>query len=222
MRSPRWSAFTGWLIVASLATGGFAAFSPRPAAAPPTTTQPPASHVGDDAGRVMAMAFLSAGYDLAPSAPAVPTSIPPDPRGDRPISPTAPTPTSTSTTTSGPTTTTTTVVTHEHSPVSWPSGSTCLASWYGPGFDGRTTASGEIFDSEALTGAVHEVAFNTMVTVTRIETGDSVIVRINDRGPYVWRGAWFRHPARCIDLSAAAMRALGGIDIGVLPVTIEY
>ncbi len=73
-----------------------------------------------------------------------------------------------------------------------------------------------------MTGALHNVEFDTLVTVTRPDTGASVVIRINDRGPYEWRGAWYRHPTRCIDLSEAAMRALGGIEMGILSVTIEY
>ncbi len=212
MRSLRWSAFISWLIVASLATAGFAAFSPRSATAPPPTVRPTTPEVGNDAGRVLAMAFISAsGETGAPAAPVVTSSLP-GPNVEFDNSPPA-----------RPTSTTVLVATTSHHPaVSWPSGSNCLASWYGPGFNGRTTASGEVFDSKAMTGALHSVDFGTLVTVSRPDTGASVVVRINDRGPYEWRGGWYRHPTRCIDLSEAAMQALGGIGKGILSVTIEY
>jgi rare lipoprotein A len=75
------------------------------------------------------------------------------------------------------------------------------ASWYGPGFHGRRTASGEIFNANAMTAAHKTLPFGTMVQVTSNATGRSVVVRINDRGPFV-RG-------RIIDLSKASARALG-------------
>ena len=75
------------------------------------------------------------------------------------------------------------------------------ASWYGPGFHGRKTASGEIFNANAMTAAHRTLPFGTHVKVTSRATGRSVIVRINDRGPFV-RG-------RIIDLSKASARALG-------------
>lgn len=70
------------------------------------------------------------------------------------------------------------------------------ASWYGPGFAGRRTASGERFNPKALTAAHKTLPFGTTVQVTNRDNGKSVVVRINDRGPYV-RG-------RLIDLSRAA------------------
>jgi rare lipoprotein A len=84
---------------------------------------------------------------------------------------------------------------------------TGLASWYGPGFHGRVTASGEIFDQHALTAAHRTLPFGTMVVVTRPDTGHSVTVRINDRGP--WRSG------RVIDLSLGAARTLGIVDRGL-------
>jgi rare lipoprotein A len=76
-----------------------------------------------------------------------------------------------------------------------------MASWYGPGFHGRRTASGETFNAGALTAAHRTLPFGTRVKVTNATNGRSVVVRINDRGPYV-RG-------RVIDLSRAAARAIG-------------
>ncbi|HEY8359447.1 MAG TPA: septal ring lytic transglycosylase RlpA family protein [Ramlibacter sp.] len=88
------------------------------------------------------------------------------------------------------------------------------ASWYGPRFHGRPTASGERFDREALTAAHRSLPFGTVVRVENLRTGDSVDVRINDRGPHGKR-------SRIIDLSEAAGRLLGiGRRTGVAPVRI--
>lgn len=76
-----------------------------------------------------------------------------------------------------------------------------IASWYGPGFHGRTTANGEKFDMHELTAAHKTLPFGTRVLVHNPRTGKQVVVRINDRGPYA-RG-------RVIDLSKAAASALG-------------
>ena len=75
------------------------------------------------------------------------------------------------------------------------------ASWYGPGFHGRRTASGEIFNTGAYTAAHRSLPFGTKVRVVNVTTGRSVIVRINDRGSFI-RG-------RIIDLSKAAAQAIG-------------
>lgn len=76
-----------------------------------------------------------------------------------------------------------------------------IASWYGPGFHGKKTSSGEIYDMNAMTAAHKSLPFNTIVKVVDLNTGRSVIVRINDRGPFI--------PGRIIDLSYAAAQALG-------------
>lgn len=80
---------------------------------------------------------------------------------------------------------------------------TCIASQYGvgDGYHGRKTASGERFNTHALTAAHRSKPFGSMATVTNLASGRSVAVRITDRGPFV-RG-------RCIDLSNAAARAIG-------------
>ena len=85
-----------------------------------------------------------------------------------------------------------------------------LASWYGPDFAGRTTASGEIFDPGELTAAHRSLPFGSIVRVTNEDNGRSVVVRINDRGPYAGD--------RVIDLSEAAARALDMIGPGEVPV----
>ena len=82
------------------------------------------------------------------------------------------------------------------------------ASWYGPGFHGNRTANGERFNQNALTAAHRTLPFGTQVTVTNPKNGRSVVVRINDRGPYIGN--------RVIDLSRAAMQRIGGINSGVV------
>ena len=75
------------------------------------------------------------------------------------------------------------------------------ASYYGKGFDGKKTASGEIFDRNAMTCAHRSLPFGTKLKVVRVKTGASVVVRVNDRGPYAKR--------RVLDLSEAAGKVLG-------------
>lgn len=88
-----------------------------------------------------------------------------------------------------------------------------MASWYGPGFAGRLTANGEVFDPSQLTAAHKELPFNTLVRVTNTSNSRSVVVRINDRGPFIG--------GRIIDLSRAGAEAIGMIGSGVAPVTVE-
>lgn len=92
-------------------------------------------------------------------------------------------------------------------------GWTGIASWYGPGFAGRTTANGEIFDPGEMTAAHRTLELGTRVRVTSLESGRSVEVRINDRGPYI--------DGREIDLSRAAADHLGMIEAGLGEVLIE-
>jgi rare lipoprotein A len=87
------------------------------------------------------------------------------------------------------------------------------ASWYGPAQDGQATASGETFDQEKLTAAHRTLPLGTKAVVTNLETGKSVEVRINDRGPYV--------KGRKIDLSRAAARKIGISKEGVAKVKIQ-
>jgi rare lipoprotein A len=75
------------------------------------------------------------------------------------------------------------------------------ASWYGPGFHGKKTASGERFNQHAMTAAHRTLPFGTKVRVVNERTGRSVVVRINDRGPF--------HGGRIIDLAQAPAKALG-------------
>jgi len=87
------------------------------------------------------------------------------------------------------------------------------ASWYGPAYHGGRTASGEIYDQDALTAAHHDWAFGTRVRVTFLDTGRSVVVRINDR--------FANHKGRLIDLSRGAARAIGLIGPGTGRVRLE-
>jgi len=87
-----------------------------------------------------------------------------------------------------------------------------IASWYGREFEGRPTASGEIFDSSQLTAAHPSLPFGTRLIVTNQHNNKSVTVRVNDRGPFV--------PARIIDVSRAAAEQLDMIITGTAPVTV--
>jgi len=88
-----------------------------------------------------------------------------------------------------------------------------VASWYGPGYDGKKTSSGERFDQDDLTAAHVSWAFGTKVRVTFLRTGKSVVVRINDRFP--------SHKGRVIDLSKGAARVIGLIGPGTGRVRLE-
>jgi rare lipoprotein A len=92
-------------------------------------------------------------------------------------------------------------------------GQTGIASWYGHRHNGRRTANGEIHDSRRLTAAHRGLPFGTVVRVTNLASGAQVVVRINDRGPYV--------QGRVIDLSELAARRLGLLERGTAPVRIE-
>ena len=88
-----------------------------------------------------------------------------------------------------------------------------VASWYGPGYHGRRTSSGEVFDQEAMTAAHVNFVFGTQVKVTLLSTGRSVVVRINDRFP--------SHKGRVIDLSRGAARRIGLLGPGIGRVRME-
>jgi rare lipoprotein A len=87
------------------------------------------------------------------------------------------------------------------------------ASYYGEEFHGRKTASGEIFNKWNYTCAHKKLPFNTKVKVTNLKNKKSVIVRVNDRGPFV--------AGRIIDLSYAAAKKIGMVKDGVVKVKIE-
>ena len=88
-----------------------------------------------------------------------------------------------------------------------------IASWYGGEFDGKPTASGEIFNSGSFTAAHPVLPFGTVLMVTNKQNNKRVTVRVNDRGPFV--------AARIIDLSRAAAEALDMLTIGTAPVILE-
>ncbi len=88
-----------------------------------------------------------------------------------------------------------------------------IASWYGPGFHGRRTANGERYNQNALTAAHKSLPFDTKVRVINLTNDKEVIVRINDRGPFV-RG-------RIIDLSKKAARQIAMLGSGTARVRIE-
>lgn len=88
-----------------------------------------------------------------------------------------------------------------------------VASFYGRAHHGRRTASGERFDMLAMTCAHRKHAFGTRLRVTDLQTGRSVVVRVNDRGPYAG--------GRIVDLSLGAARQLGIVDRGVARVRVE-
>ena len=91
---------------------------------------------------------------------------------------------------------------------------TGYASFYGDKYDGGKTANGETFHQNKLTAAHKKLPFGTMVKVTNLSNNKTVIVRVNDRGPFV--------RTRIIDLSKAAAQQLNMINAGVVKVKIEY
>lgn len=91
---------------------------------------------------------------------------------------------------------------------------TGVASWYGPTFHGQATASGEIFDQEAMTAAHPTLPIPSLVQVTNLENGREIIVRVNDRGPFV--------DERLIDLSRRSAEVLGFEQAGQARVHVRY
>lgn len=90
---------------------------------------------------------------------------------------------------------------------------TSFASFYHDKFNGRKTASGDIFHNSKMTAANRTLPFGTLVRVTNLRTGKSVVVEINDRGPF--------HSSRALDLSKAAFEAIGNPSRGTMPVEYE-
>lgn len=89
-----------------------------------------------------------------------------------------------------------------------------IASWYGPRFHGRKTASGERYDQKKMTAAHRKLPFGTWVKVINLDNMKSVIVRINDRGPF--------HGNRIIDVSKAAAKELDFVGKGTAPVLLFF
>jgi peptidoglycan lytic transglycosylase len=90
---------------------------------------------------------------------------------------------------------------------------TGIASWYGPGFNGRVTANGEVYDQDALTAAHRTLPMPSIVRVTNLDTGRSIKVRINDRGPFA--------RSRIIDLTRRGAELLGFVREGTAKVLVE-
>lgn len=98
------------------------------------------------------------------------------------------------------------------------------ASWYGPGFHGRVTANGEIYDQESLVTASPTLPFNTELLVVNLTNNKSIVVRVNDRGPYKM-GTTSKalrplqpHPKRILDLSKASFESIADLDTGVIDI----
>ncbi len=87
------------------------------------------------------------------------------------------------------------------------------ASWYGPGFHGRKTANGEVYDQNSFTAAHKSLKFGTLLKITNLKNNKSVVIRINDRGPYIH--------GRDLDLSKAAAIELGMVKKGVAKIKVE-
>jgi rare lipoprotein A len=90
---------------------------------------------------------------------------------------------------------------------------TGIASWYGPGFHGKRTANGEVYDENGLTAAHKTLPMPSMVRVTNLENGRSIEVRVNDRGPYA--------TGRVIDMTRRGAQLLGFIDRGTARVRVQ-
>jgi rare lipoprotein A len=90
---------------------------------------------------------------------------------------------------------------------------TSYASYYHEKFNGRKTASGEIFDNAKFTAANRTLPFGTSIKVTNLNNGKEVIVKVNDRGPY--------HSTRALDMSKAAFDEIGDTGNGTIPVEYE-
>jgi rare lipoprotein A len=89
-----------------------------------------------------------------------------------------------------------------------------IASWYGEDFHGRRTANGEIYDMESITAAHPTMPIPSYARVTNLRNKRSIIVRVNDRGPY--------HQGRVIDVSVKTAKLLGFYEVGTIPVRVEY
>lgn len=98
-------------------------------------------------------------------------------------------------------------------PIAVPHGEIGVASWYGPECQGIHTASGELYDTQELTAAHRTLPFGAVVQVTNLKNHESVLLKINDRGPGV--------PSRVIDVSMKAAKELGFLEAGLTRVEIN-
>jgi len=105
------------------------------------------------------------------------------------------------------------VITADRSLVEYVDKGSMKASWYGPGFHGNKTANGEHYDQMSFTAAHKSLKFGTLLKITNPKNNKSIVVRINDRGPYV--------AGRDLDLSKAAALSLGMVRRGVAKVKVE-
>lgn len=104
-------------------------------------------------------------------------------------------------------------ITADRSLVEFVDKGTMKASWYGPGFHGRKTANGEIYNQMSFTAAHKSLKFGTLLKITNQKNNKSVVIRINDRGPYIH--------GRDLDLSKAAALELGMVKRGVARIKVE-
>ncbi len=227
MGSVRFFALVAWVLIASLAVAGFATFTPAspPAASPAPVEAAVALPVsgGEAVGRIAALALTNGltdppdGLDGAAAAPRYAPlfeSLGPDGSTTTSSAPPPPPPPRRVVTTTAPAPAAAPAPTTAAPPAAANTIGPCSASWYGEAFRGLPTASGEPYNPDDYTAAHRSLPLGTVVTVTRVSSGATVTVRINDRGPFVGD--------RCLDLSEAAMGALGGLSAGVITVVISY
>lgn len=105
------------------------------------------------------------------------------------------------------------IITADRSLVEFVDKGSMKASWYGPGFHGRKTANGEVYDQNSFTAAHKSLKFGTLLKITNLKNNKSVVIRINDRGPYIH--------GRDLDLSKAAAIELGMVKKGVAKIKVE-
>ena len=105
------------------------------------------------------------------------------------------------------------IITADRSLVEFVDKGSMKASWYGPGFHGRKTANGEVYDQMSFTAAHKSLKFGTLLKITNLKNNKSVVIRINDRGPYIH--------GRDLDLSKAAALELGMVKKGVAKIKVE-
>jgi rare lipoprotein A len=99
---------------------------------------------------------------------------------------------------------------------------TSKTSWYGEPFHGRKTAHGEIFNMYDYTCASTAFKYNTKLKITNLTNNKFVIVRVNDRGPFVFKeGKLHNHPTRIVDLSYQAFKDIANPKVGVISIKYE-